>query len=109
VPASGHEALNTGSEFMLRHATLQAQLWRDARQQARLSVGQIIVRWLAIKYDRLADLPPSIGTNAPQTARGPPTPGFRSQRFRSHAIKGVHRGRSHILRFFYAFRYQTML
>ena len=45
-----------GGELVLGHAQLQALLRRDARDQARLWVGQEIICRLAIQHDRLADL-----------------------------------------------------
>ena len=45
-----------GGELVLGHAQLQTLLRRDARDQARLRVGQEIIGRLAIQHDRFADL-----------------------------------------------------
>jgi len=45
-----------GGELVLGHAQLQALLRRDARDQARLRVGQEVIGRLAIQHDGLADL-----------------------------------------------------
>ena len=46
---------DAGRESMLRHTALQTQLRRDAGDQNRSWIGQVVVGWLAIEHQRLAD------------------------------------------------------
>ncbi len=53
--ARGQRLFDDGRELVFRHATLQADLRRDAGDQAGLRVGQEIRRGPAVMHDRFAD------------------------------------------------------
>jgi len=52
----GKRGADAGREFVLGHAVFQAVLRRDAGDQARLRIGQVVRRGPAVQHDRLADL-----------------------------------------------------
>ena len=62
--------LDGAGKLVLRHAAFQAQLRRNAGNQTRLRIGQIVRRGLAIQHQRIADfVQPGIGANRRELRR----------------------------------------
>ena len=66
----GQETFDFCRKFMLGHTALKANLRRDACQQTRLRVRQVVFGGLAIQHDGLAHfIELSIGANARELRR----------------------------------------
>ncbi len=52
----GEFGFDGGRKSMLGHAALKTGLRQDTGEQARLGIGQVVRRGLAVKHQRLADL-----------------------------------------------------
>ena len=83
------QTLDAGRKFIFRQPALQAQLRRNAGNQAGHRIGQVIIGRLAVNHHRLTDLVEvGIGANAGKLAR-PITPRIQAKGFVVMPEKGV--------------------